>query len=77
MDSMWIMSSEEFDKMAVRNKNGKNIGKRGIWLNGKKKGKSGGPMTEHPNPRFDAYLATDFSRFREVAQLIVSPSKAG
>jgi len=28
---MWIMSSEEFDQEAVRNENGKNICKRGIW----------------------------------------------
>ena len=37
MKSMWIMSSEEFDKEAVRNKTGKNVGKRSIWFNGKKK----------------------------------------
>ncbi len=77
MDSMWIMSSEEFDKTAVRNKNGKHIGKRGIWFNGKKKGKNGDPMTEHHNPRFDQYRATDFSRFLEVAQLAVVSSTSG
>jgi hypothetical protein len=74
MDSMWIMSSEEFDKVAVRNKTGNNIGKRGIWFNGKRKGKAGSVMTEHHNPRFDAYRATDFSRFREAAQLVATPS---
>ena len=71
LDAMWIMSSEEFIKMAVPNKTGKNVGKRSIWFNGKKKGKHGAPMTEHPYPRFDTYRATDFSRFKEVAQLAV------
>ena len=74
MDSMWIMSSEEFVKIAVTNKTGKNIGKRTIWFNGKKKGKNGASMTEYHNPKFDAYRATDFSRFREVAQLVVTES---
>ena len=32
MESMWIMSSEEFVKLAVTNKTGKNIGKRGILV---------------------------------------------
>jgi hypothetical protein len=73
MDTMWIMSSAEFDKEAVRNKTGKNIGKRSMWFNGKRKGKNGEPMIEHAYPKYDAYKATDFSRFREVAQLIATP----
>jgi hypothetical protein len=73
MNAMWIMSSEEFDKIAVRNKSGKNIGKRSIWFNGKKKGVNNGPITEHPNPRFDSYKAVDFSRFRQAAELVVTP----
>lgn len=35
MDKTWILSSKEFIKEAVQNKSGKNIGKRGIWFNGK------------------------------------------
>ena len=72
METMWILSSEEFDRLAVRNKGGKNIGKRSIWFNGKRKGRSGGPMTEHPNPRFTEYEAKDFSRFREMAQRVAA-----
>lgn len=33
--TMWILSSEEFLKECVTNKNGKNVGKRGIWFNGR------------------------------------------
>ena len=62
-------------KLAVTNKTGKNIGKRAIWFNGKRKGKNGAPMTEHHNPKFDAYRATNFSRFREVTQLVITDSK--
>ena len=72
MDSMWIMSSAEFVKIAVTNKSGKYISKRSIWFNGKRKGKNGGPMTEHHNPKFDSYRASDFSRFKEAAQLAIS-----
>ena len=36
MDMMWIMSSKQFVERANQNKNGKNIGKRSIWFNGKK-----------------------------------------
>ncbi len=73
MDAMWIMSSEEFGKEAVRNKTGKNIGKRSIWFNGKRKRKDGAGMTEHRNPRYDKYLASDFSRFREVTEMVIEP----
>lgn len=32
LNSMWIMSSEEFLNECVTNKNGKNAGKHSIWL---------------------------------------------
>jgi hypothetical protein len=35
MDKTWILSSQEFIKNSVQNKNGKDIGKRSIWFNGK------------------------------------------
>ena len=37
MDMMWILSSEEFLKECSTNKNGKNVGKHGIWFNGNRK----------------------------------------
>lgn len=60
LEKTWIMSSEEFCKESVLNKTGKNKGKRSIWFNGKSKV----TKTEHAHPKFNKYLATDFSRFK-------------
>lgn len=58
MDTIWIMSSNEFIKEASQNKNGKNAGKRSIWFNGKNtKG-----QTEHVKPQYRKYVATNFRR---------------
>ena len=46
LDSMWIMSSEEFLKECVTNKTGKNTGKRSIWFNGNKTNKQTGVKEE-------------------------------
>jgi len=77
MDMMWIMSSEEFCAIANQNKTGKNIGKRVIWFNGKRDNKGGTGLLEYPNPKYDAYRAIDFSRFREVTELIAVPEVVG
>jgi len=58
MEETWIMSSKEFIAEAVQNKTGKNIGKRGIWFNGKKTK----TKTEHTKPQFKKYIAKNFSR---------------
>lgn len=62
MDTIWIMSSKEFIKESVQNKNGKNKGKRGIWLNGK----NTKHQTEHVKPQFEKYVADDFNRLLNV-----------
>ncbi|HEY3760133.1 MAG TPA: group I intron-associated PD-(D/E)XK endonuclease [Verrucomicrobiae bacterium] len=62
MDVMWIMTSEEFIKEACQNKTGKNIGKRSLWFNGKRKDRVAGICKEHCKPQFEKYLAKDFSR---------------
>jgi PD-(D/E)XK endonuclease len=60
LDKTWILSSEEFIKEAVQNKNGKNEGKRSIWFNGKNtRNKS-----EHPYPKYDKYLRENFDMFK-------------
>ena len=60
MNTTWILSSADFVKDAVQNKNGKNKGKRSIWFNGKKtKAK-----TEHCYPRFDKYRYDNFDIFK-------------
>ena len=60
IDKTWILSSEEFIKEAVQNKTGKNAGKRSIWFNGKNTKNK----TEHPYPRFDKYLVSNFDLFK-------------
>jgi len=64
MGTMWILSSEEFIREAVQNKAGKNIGKRSLWFNLKRKGPNGGDLIERPNPKFNKYIQKDFSRFK-------------
>ena len=62
LNSMWIMSSEEFLTECVTNKNGKNAGKRSIWFNGKKTDKATGNKSEYCKKQFEKYLCNDFSR---------------
>ena len=62
LDKFWIMTSEEFVEESVRNKTGKNKGKRSIWFNGKRRNKKTGEYEEHCKPRFEKYVAEDFSR---------------
>jgi hypothetical protein len=61
-ETFWIMSSEEFIQESVQNKSGKNMGKRSIWFNGKRKNKESGEYSEHCRERFKKYIATDFQR---------------
>ena len=60
---MWIMSSEEFLKECITNKTGKNAGKRTIWFNGNKINKEKGAKEEYCYPKYEKYIAKDFSRF--------------
>jgi len=62
LDSMWIMSSEEFIKKSYQNKKGKNAGKRSIWFNGKRKNKITGKYEEYVKPKFDKYKTSSFDR---------------
>ena len=66
LDLMWIMTSAEFIERAVQNKSGKNLGKRSIWFNGTRRNKQTGKVEEYCKPQWEKYLATDFSRLREV-----------
>lgn len=63
MDTMWILSSEEFLKECATNKNGKNVGKHGIWFNGNRKDPKTGVKVEYCKKQFERYICTDFSRF--------------
>ena len=64
MDTTWIMTSEEFIKEAVQNKTGKNVGKRSIWFNGKKKDKATGEPMEYCKKQFEKYIAKDYQRLK-------------
>ena len=64
MDKMWMMSSVELIAESVQNTTGKNAGKRSIWFNGKRTDNATGEMIEVCKPRFEKYLATDFSRLK-------------
>jgi hypothetical protein len=58
METIWIMSSKEFVEHAHQNSNGKNIGKRSVWLNGKNTKKK----EEHVKPQFLKYVVSNFDR---------------
>ena len=62
LSTTWIMTSEEFISESVQNKSGKNVGLRSIWFNGKRKNKATGGYDEHVKPRYQSYVAVDFSR---------------
>ncbi len=66
LDTIWIMSSGEFLGECVTNKNGKNKGKHSIWFNGAKTDKETGEKIEYCKPKYDKYVATDFSRFHRI-----------
>ena len=63
LQTMWILSSEEFLKECVTNKTGKNVGKHSIWFNGNRKNKETNKKEEYCYPRFEKYICKDFSRF--------------
>lgn len=60
MDTMWIMSSEEFINHSNENKSGKNIGKRAIWFNGKNTKK----QLEYTKSQFESFIAENFDRLK-------------
>lgn len=62
LDTMWIMSSEEFIAESHQNKQGKNVGRRSIWFNGNRKDLGSGERAPYPKERFDRYRVRDFQR---------------
>ena len=62
LDTMWILSSEEFLNECVTNKNGKNKGKHSIWFNGNRVDKETGTKKEYCKTQFEKYICKDFSR---------------
>lgn len=62
LDTIWVMSSDEFIAEAVQNKNGINVGKRSLWFNGTKSNKGSGAREEYVKERYLKYVCHDFSR---------------
>jgi len=65
MEMTWVMTSQEFMAEAVRNKTGKNKGKRSIWFNGTKTDKTAGRQIEYCKEQFEKYIVTDFQRLKK------------
>ena len=63
LNTMWILSSEEFLQECITNKSGKNEGLRSIHFNGNRIDKATGEKKEYCKKRFEKYIETDFSRF--------------
>jgi len=63
LNTMWIMSSNEFLSECITNKTGKNKGKRSIWFNGYRTNKKTKIKEEYCYPKFGKYQSVDFNRF--------------
>ena len=61
MDTTWIMSSEEFLQHSVVNRNGRNVGLRSVWFNGRRRDHGGEPV-EYVKPQWERFVAHDFSK---------------
>jgi hypothetical protein len=68
LDTLWVMSSEEFLAEAAQNKSGINSGKRSLWFNGAKINKVTGQREEYVKDRYLKYVCRDFSRLLGPAQ---------
>ena len=66
LDTLWVMSSEEFLTASNRNKNGKNAGLHSIWFNGTRHDRKTGEAIEYVKPQFQKYVATDFTRIQSM-----------
>lgn len=64
MNEMWIMTSGEFIENSNQNRRGKNVGKRTIWFNGRRRDKNTGQRREYIKPQFEKYVAKDFGRIK-------------
>jgi hypothetical protein len=62
LNATFVLTSQEFLSECVQNKNGKNVGVRGIWFNGTKTDKSTGERVEYIKERYLKYVVRDFSR---------------
>ncbi|WP_212786297.1 hypothetical protein [Ferrigenium kumadai] len=62
LETIWLMTSEEFLEESNQNKNGKNIGLRSVWFNGKRTDRKTGEKSEYVKERYLRYVVKDFTR---------------
>jgi len=62
LETIWLMTSEEFLEESNQNKNGKNIGLRSVWFNGKRTDRKTGEKSEYVKDRYLRYVIKDFTR---------------
>jgi len=65
LDTIWVMSSQEFIAESFQNKTGNNIGKRTLCFNGTRRNKASGEREEYIKDRYLKYVCSDFSRLLE------------
>ncbi len=65
LETIWIMTSDEFIKESYQNKSGKNKDKRSIKFNGSKINKRTGKKEEFVKNSYLKYIETDFKRLLE------------
>ena len=75
MDTTWILTSEEFLRESVRNKSGKNVGLHAIWFNGRHRDRESGQVEEYTKPRFEKYVAEDFTRIARAPGRLVKRAR--
>lgn len=62
LETIWLMTSEEFLEESNQNKNGKNVGLRSVWFNGKRTDRKTGEKSEYVKERYLRYVINDFTR---------------
>ena len=62
LDTIWLMTSQEFLDEADQNKSGKNVGLRSIWFNGRKTNKETKEKEEYVKERYQKYVIENFFR---------------
>lgn len=62
LETIWLMTSEEFLEESNQNKNGKNVGLRSVWFNGKRTDRKTGEKSEYVKERYLRYVIKDFTR---------------
>ncbi len=67
LDTTLLMTSAEFIEESTSNKNGKNVGLRAIWFNGKKTDKTTREKVEYIKDRYQKYVISDFSRITQTS----------